>query len=137
MKSDNNNRRDGNPPTLGASKRKRTQDHLRRNESYLAEAQKLSHTGSFGWHVSSGEIYWSGETYRIFDFEPATQPTLERAFERIHPEDRQFVRQVIDSAAQGKKDFDFEHRLMMPDGSVKYVRLVGHPSKGDESDKKL
>ena len=105
MKPDNNNSRDGTPPTLGASKRKRTQDHLRRNESYHAESQKLSHTGSFGWHVSSGEIYWSGETYRIFDFEPATQPTLERAFERIHPEDRQSRPAGYRSGCKGKKGF--------------------------------
>jgi PAS domain S-box-containing protein len=105
----------------------RAEEALRRNEAYLAEAQRLSHTGSFGWKVSSGNIYWSEETFRIFDLEPATHTTLERAFERLHPEDRQFVRQIIDSAAQERKDFDFEHRLLLPDGSVKYVRVVGHP----------
>jgi PAS domain S-box-containing protein len=116
------------------SQRKRAEDALHRNEAYLAEAQRLSHTGSFGWKVSSGEIYWSEETYRIFEFEPAIQPTLELALERIHPEDRQLVRQVIDSAAREGKDFDFEHRLLMADGSMKYVRVVGHPSPRVESD---
>src|SRR5258707_11434403 len=103
---------------------KQAEGKLRRSEAYLAEAQKLSHTGSFGWHVSSGKIYWSDETFRIFEFEPATQPTLERIFERMHPEDRQFVRQAIDSAARERKDFDFEHRLLIPDGSVKHVHVL-------------
>jgi PAS domain S-box-containing protein len=107
---------------------------LRQNEAYLAEAQKLSQTGSFGWHVSSGEIYWSEETFRIFDYDPASQSTFQRVFERIHPEDRIFVRQILDSAVQEVKNFDFEHRLMMSDGSVKYVRVVGRPSAKGESD---
>jgi PAS domain-containing protein len=113
--------------------RKPTEDALRRNEAYLAEAQRLSHTGSFGWHVSSGKIYWTEETFRIFEFETAPSTTLERVFERIHPEDRQLVTQTINSAAQEKKNFDFEHRLLMPDGSVKYVRAMGRPSTNDES----
>lgn len=107
--------------------RKKTEDKLQRSEDYLTEAQKLSHTGSFGWHVSTGKIYWSEETFRTFEIEPAPETTLERAFERIHPEDRQFVQQTIGSAARARKDFDFEHRLLMPDGSVKYVQVVGHP----------
>src|SRR5271155_321060 len=113
--------------------RKPTEDALRRNEAYLAEAQRLSHTGSFGWHVSSGKIYWTEETFRIFEFETAPSTTLERVFERIHPEDRQLVTQTINSAAQERKNFDFEHRLLMPDGSVKYVRAMGRPSTNDES----
>jgi formate hydrogenlyase transcriptional activator len=115
------------------SERKPAEDALRRNEAYLAEAQRLSHTGSFGWHVSSGKIYWTEETFRIFEFETAPSTTLERVFERIHPEDRQLVTQTIDSAARERKNFDFEHRLLMPDGSVKYVRAVGRPSTNDES----
>src|ERR1700723_1527168 len=112
---------------------KRAEDALRRNEAYLAEAQRLSHTGSFGWPGPSGKIYWTEETFRIFEFETAPSTTLERVFERIHPEDRQFVTQTIDSAAQQRKNFDFEHRLLMPDGSVKYVRAMGRPSSNDES----
>jgi len=115
------------------TERKRAEDALRRDEAYLAEAQRLSHTGSFGWHVASGKIYWTEETFRIFEFEKAPYTTLERVFERIHPEDRQLVTQTIDSAAQEKKNFDFEHRLLMPDGSVKYVRAMGRPSTNDES----
>jgi PAS domain S-box-containing protein len=112
--------------------RKKAEEKLRRSEAYLAEAQRLSHTGSFGWQVSSGDIYFSEETCRIFEFERATHVNLARSFERIHPEDRQLTRQVIDSAALKKNNFDFEHRLLMPGGSIKYVRVVGHPR--EESD---
>ncbi len=110
------------------AERKRVQEALRRNDAYLAEAQTLSHTGSFGWDVPSGEIYWSSETFRIFQCELATKPTVELVMQRTHPEDRAFVRQVIDRVSQERRDFDFEHRLLLPDGSVKHVRVVGRPS---------
>ena len=116
------------------TERKRVEEALQRNEAYLAEAQRLSHTGSFGWQVSSGEIFWSDETFRIFEFEPTSQPTVERILQRTHPEDRSQVQQILDTASRQKKDFDFEHRLLMADGSVKYVRVVGHPSALGESD---
>jgi PAS domain S-box-containing protein len=109
----------------------RAEEALRRSEAYLAEAQKLSHTGSFGWDVSSGKIYWSQETFRIFEYEPPTEPTLESVFHRTHPEDRALVRQTIDRVSEERKHFDFEHRLLMPNGSVKYLRVVGRPSKGE------
>jgi PAS domain S-box-containing protein len=115
------------------SQRKRAEEALQRNEAYLAEAQRLSHTGSFGWQVPSGRIYWSEETFRIFDFEPTSQPTLERIMQQTHPEDRLGVQKIVDAAVQERKDFDFEHRLLMEDGSVKYVRVVGHPSTQDGS----
>ena len=107
----------------------RAEQALRRSEAYLAEAQKLSHTGSFGWDVASGKIYWSQETFCIFGYNPSTEPTLELILHRTHPEDRARIRQVIDSVSHGRKDFDFEQRLLMPDGSVKYLRVVGRPSK--------
>jgi len=111
----------------------RAEEALRRSEAYLAEAQKLSHTGSFGWDVSTGKIYWSQETYRIFEYDPPTEPRLELVFHRTHPEDRALVRQVIDRGSHERKHFDFEHRLLMPDGSVKYLRVVGRPSKGESA----
>jgi PAS domain S-box-containing protein len=111
----------------------RTNESLRRSEAYLAEAQRLSLTGSFGWNISSGETYWSQETFRIFEYDPATELTLELVLQRTHPEDRALVRQVIDRVSQERKDFDFEHRLLMPDGSVKYLRVVGHPTTENES----
>jgi PAS domain S-box-containing protein len=110
----------------------RAEEALRRSEAYLAEAQRLSHTGSFGWDVSSGEIYWSRETFRIFESEPVAKVTIDLVMQRTHPEDRSAVQQLINRVSREKKDFDFEHRLLVPDGSVKYVRVVGHPSQ-DES----
>ena len=99
----------------------------------MSEAQRLSHTGSFGWDVGSGKIYWSQETFRIYEYNQTTQPTIELVEQRTHPEDREFLRQVIDRVSRERKDFDFEHRLLMPNGSVKYVRVVGHPAAEDES----
>jgi PAS domain S-box-containing protein len=105
---------------------------LQRREIYLAEAQRLSHTGSFGWDVSSGEIYWSPETFRIFEYEPRAKATIDLVVQRIHPEDRLVVQQLIERVSRERTEFDFEHRLLMPDGSVKYLHVVGHPST-DES----
>jgi PAS domain S-box-containing protein len=101
-------------------------EQLGRSEAYLAEAQKLSKTGSFGWNVSSGAIYWSEETFRIFEYGRETKPGLELVLQRAHPEDRVRVQQAIDRTLQDAKDFDLEHRLLMPDGSVKHVHSVGH-----------
>ena len=104
-----------------------------RSEAYLAEAQRLSHTGSFGWRVSTGEIVWSEETFRIFQYDRAVKPSVEQVLQRVHPKDAALVRQTIERASQDGKDFDFEHRLLMPDGSIKHVRVVGHPLPRDES----
>jgi DNA-binding NtrC family response regulator len=112
----------------------RAEEALRRSEAYLAEAQRLSHTGSFGWDVSSGESYWSRETFRIFEFQPADRVPLELVVQRIHPEDRLMVQQRLDRVSRERQDFDFEHRLLMPDESVKYVRVVGRPSEGELGD---
>src|SRR5712692_10740059 len=105
----------------------RTSD-LRRSEAYLAEAQRLSHTGSFGWSVLSGEIYWSEETHNIFEHDRAVKPTLELILQRIHPDDRARVQQTIDRASEARANLDFEHRLLMPDGSVKHLHVIGRAS---------
>ncbi len=106
---------------------------LQRSEAYLAEAQRLSHTGSFGWDVSSGKLYWSEETFRIFECNRADQPTLAFVLQRTHPDDRARVQQIIDGAVQKGEPLDFEHRLLMPDGSSKHVHVVAHAPKEDES----
>src|SRR2546426_5525049 len=103
-----------------------------RSEAYLAEAQRLSHTGSFGWRVATGEILWSEETFRIFQCDRTTKPTVELIVQRVHPDDAALVKQTIERAAQDGRDFDFEHRLLMPDGSVRYVHVVAHAER-DES----
>jgi PAS domain S-box-containing protein len=113
--------------------RQRAEKALLRSEAYLAEAQRVSHTGSFGWSVSSGDIVWSDETFRIFEYDPASKPTVEVILQRTHPKDRAFVQEALDQATRDRKAFDFEHRLLMPDGSLKYVRVVGHRSTNYES----
>jgi C4-dicarboxylate-specific signal transduction histidine kinase len=114
--------------------RKRAESALLRGEAYLAEAQRISHTGSFGWEVSTGQIYWSAETFRIFECDRTnTVPSIRLVLERTHPEDRGFIQQALERAAAERKDFDFEHRLLTPGGEVKYVRVVGHPSENHES----
>jgi PAS domain S-box-containing protein len=101
---------------------------LRRRETFLAEAQKLSHTGSFGCIPSTGEMFWSEETFRIYGYDPSTPPTVERVLERVHPEDRALVQERIDRAASEGKDCDVECRLLLPDDSVKHVVIVARAS---------
>src|SRR6267143_2070655 len=105
---------------------------LQRSEAYLAEAQTLSRTGSFGWYVSSGEIFWSEETFRIFQYDRTAAPTVERVLQRVHPQDAAFVKQTIERASQDGKDFEHEYRLVMPDGLVKHVHVLAR-ALGDAS----
>jgi PAS domain S-box-containing protein len=106
---------------------------LQHREAYLAEVQRISHTGSFGWRVSTGELLWSEETFRIFQYDRKVKPTVELALERVHPEDAARVKQTIERASESGEDFDFELRLLMPDGSVKHVHVVAH-AISDRSD---
>jgi PAS domain S-box-containing protein len=103
-----------------------------RSEAYLAEAQRLSHTGSFGWKPSTGEIIWSEETFRVFQYDRTTTPTVELILQRVHPEDVALVKQTIERATQDGKNFEHEYRLLMPDGSLKHVHVVAHAQR-DES----
>src|SRR5467141_2663997 len=105
---------------------------VRRSEAYLAEAQRLSKTGSFGWSVSTDEIRWSEETFRIFQYDRTTKPTVELILRRVHPDDAVHVKQTIESASMNGKDFEHEYRLTMPDNSVKYIHVVAH-ALSDES----
>jgi PAS domain S-box-containing protein len=116
------------------AERKRAENALRRSEAYLAQAQKLSLTGSFGWDVVSGKIFWSEGTFRIFQYDRRMEPTAELVLQRAHPEDAAFAKQTIERAAHDGKDLDFELRLLMPDGCVKYVHVVGR-AVSDESDR--
>jgi PAS domain S-box-containing protein len=119
----------------GRAERKKAEEALRRSEAYLAEAQRLSHTGSFGWNALSGELFWSDETCRIFEYETTTTPTVQMIVDRCHPDDRVRLEEVLERAAMKKNDFTVEHRLVMPDGSVKYVRAVARLSTGEEKER--
>ena len=110
----------------------RAEEALRQSETYLAEAQRLSHTGSLGWKPSTAAIIWSEETFRIFQYDRTTTPTVELILQRVHPKDAALVQQTIERAAQDGKDFDHEYRLLMPDGSVKHVHVVAR-ALSDES----
>jgi len=108
------------------------EEKLQRNEAYLAEAQRLSHTGSFGWKLSTGEIVWSEETFRIFQYDLTMTPTVELILQRVHPEDVALVKQTIERASLDGKNFEHEYRLLMPDGSTKYLHVVAR-ALSDES----
>jgi PAS domain S-box-containing protein len=111
----------------------RLSGELTRSEAYLEEAQRLSHTGSFGWRISTGEIVWSKESFRIFGFDQSLAVTLDMVLERVHPEDRDLVQTTLGRASRDRKDFDYEYRLLMPDGSIKHVNVAAH-SVGDQAD---
>ena len=102
---------------------------LTRSEAYLEEAQRLSHTGSFGWRVSTGEIVWSKETFKVFGYDPSLAITLDMVIQRVHPDDRAVVQKTLDRASRDGKDFDYEYRLLMPDGSIKHLHVVAHAVK--------
>jgi PAS domain S-box-containing protein len=110
------------------------QAELQRRWQYLAEAQRLSHSGTFGWKVRSGEFVWSDETYRILGFTRETNPTLDLVFDRIHPEDRDRLQQITDRAMQNGMDLDMEHRIVMADGVIKHVHVVAHAGRDDSGD---
>src|SRR5271170_2368597 len=107
---------------------------LQRREAYLAEAQRLSHTGSFGWKPDSGEIVWSDETYRIFEYDPAEKVTLDLIMERVHPEDRNLVLELIERASTSGGAIDCEYRLLFPDDLIKYVRVLARPLETDSDE---
>ncbi len=101
---------------------------LRRSEAYLIEGEKISHTASWAWNFSTGVAYWSQEHFRIFGFDPEKAlPSFQMFLQRIHPDDRGRAEQTIDRAVRGISDFEQEYRIVLPDGSIKYVHTVGHP----------
>jgi len=99
---------------------------LKRSEAFLAEAQHLSRIGSFAWRVATNEITWSEELYRIFEFEPHVRVTVELVVARVHPEDLTLVHDMIERATSSASDFQYEHRLLMPDHSIKYLHQTAH-----------
>jgi PAS domain S-box-containing protein len=112
-----------------AIQRKLAEAARRESEAYLAEAQRLSHTGSWAWAPATGEIrYWSQESYRLLGFDPhAGPPRFEKFFERLHSEDQVRVRQLFESAIREKTDFETDYRIVHPGGAIRYIHAVGHP----------
>jgi len=111
------------------TERKRAEDALRKSEEYLAEAQRLSLTGSFGWDIATNKLVWSHETYRIFQLDPAAEPSVDFVVQRTHPADVALVLTLIKRATRDGKDWGLEHRLLMPDGSIKFVNVVAHATR--------
>jgi PAS domain S-box-containing protein len=99
---------------------------LRRREAYLTEAQRLSHTGSFGWKPDTGELVWSEESYRIFEYGHSVELTIDSVVQRVHPEDRADFKEVMNRAFAGAPEFEHAYRLLLPDGRVKQVHAVAH-----------
>jgi PAS domain S-box-containing protein len=102
---------------------------LHRSEAFLAEGQSISHTGSFGLSTLREELHWSEETYNIFEFDRAATPTLEWVLQRTHPDERDRLQETLDRSLATEVDFDFEHRLLMPDGSIKHVHALARVVK--------
>src|SRR5712664_2494649 len=117
--------------------RKRAEQSLRRSEAYLAQAQRLSHTGSFGVRLSPEEIVWSKETFRLLGLDETSKPSLEAVLQHTHPEDRALVRGAVEEATQSGAGMDFEHRLVMPDGSVKHVHVIADAVRDDSGNLEL
>ncbi len=108
--------------------RKRAEEELRRSEAFLAEGQRISHTGSWSWNISTGKLVWSEEHCRIFGFDPKeVEPTFKLFSERIHPEDQTLVQQTLDGAIRERSSFTLEFRITLPDGSSKHLHGVGRP----------
>ena len=107
----------------------RVAEALRRELAYFSQAQRASRTGAFVWQPSTGEITWSEETFRTYELDPETRPTLDRILERTHPDDRARLVDVIERSTRDGEDVEVEHRIVMEDGRVKHLRVVGHPSR--------
>lgn len=111
---------------LDLSEQKRAERALRRSEAFLAESQHLSQIGSFSWRVATDEITWSEELYRIYELEAGTPVTLELIRTRVHPEDVSLIEKMIEQARDGGHGFEWQYRLLMPDGAIKYMHAVAH-----------
>ena len=111
-----------------AIERDRAEEALRRSEGFLAEGQKISHTGSWAWNLVTGKVIWSDEQGRMLGFDHAkTEPSVELFLERVHPEDQARVKQILDDATSERRGYTMEYRVVLPDGSVKHFKSIGRP----------
>ncbi len=107
---------------------KRAEEELRKSEAYLAEAQRLSQTGSWAWSPDQDIRYWSEECYRVLSFDPQDGlPRFEEFFQRIHPDDQPGFRELIQTAIREKAEWEADYRIVHPDGPVRDIHVVGHP----------
>ena len=113
--------------------RKLAEEKLRRSEAFLAEGQRLSLTGSFSWKMATGEITWSEQLYRLYEFEIGLPVTPELIRTRVHPEDHTVLEKMVEQARNGENDFEWHYRLLMPDKSVKYLHAVAHARRDQNS----
>ena len=118
--------------TILALNRQQAEDAWRRSETYLTEAQRLSRTGSFSWNIATEEQVWSEEIFRIYEYDFATKPTLDLVRQRSHPDDASMLEQAFEQASSGAQNIDITHRLLMPDGSVKHIKVLAHPAQDME-----
>ena len=122
---------------MDVTARKLTEVELRRSKAHLADAQRLSRTGSVGMEGSTKRIFWSEEAARIYGYPPGTEPTPDLILHRVHPDDVDLLKNVLERATQGGTDFDFEHRLLMPDGSIKHIYNLSHCFRARRATRKL
>ena len=121
---------DGHPHRMPPHDEQEVLERLKRAE----EALRLSRVGSFAWNVATDEITWSEQLYRIFEFDPQQTITLELIGTRVHPEDIPLLNDMIDRARNAASDFQYEHRLLMPDQSVKYLHLIAHGTRNENGE---
>ena len=122
----------------GAAKSlRRSRDDVRRSEAFLVEGQKISHTGTWSWNISSGKLAWSDEHFRIFGVDPKKAELTFQLFQsKVHPEDRSLVQQTLDRAILDRSSFSLDYRIVLPDGSVKHLHGMSRPvlTEADELD---
>src|SRR6202035_25613 len=117
--------------------RKLTEIDLRRSKAHLADAQRLSRTGSVGIEVGTKRIFWSDEAARIYGYPPGTEPTPDLILQRSHPDDVGRLADVLGRAAQGGHNFGWEHRLLMPDGSIKHLHDLAHSVRDEAGNEEI
>jgi signal transduction histidine kinase len=108
------------------AERRRAQEALQRSEAFLAEGQQLARTGNFSWHVATGDINWSEQLYRMFEFTPGTKVTFDEIANRVHPDDAPILADLLKGAQHGAHNFQYQHRIILPDRSVRYLHIVAH-----------